>query len=212
MGSEEANMKLEKQEKRGSGLPDWMKPFERIDSSSNFDDFACYPHEETEYFSGLEANKEGIQIKKSNESAVTVATPIARRPDLPQLQKTPPLQSLIKESAFLEACLSAGSSTEGTPVGTPQNSPYVQRKTLSNSEAVKAIGNHANSKRWFYQGLFGNADTPVASAIPHSSSLAVDGKTDTSSLVVDGKTDTSKPFKKFSVSNFDINAISPTSW
>jgi len=85
-----------------------------------------------------------------------------------------------------------------TPSGTPQSSPYSMRKVMENKRLIKTNEKpknelSVNQKRWFYTGFFsdmktGLEDKPIPQ-IPKTQS-----------------------FKNLCVSNFDINAVGPTSW
>jgi len=109
-----------------------------------------------------------------------------------------------RDHSFMESCLSAGnSSAEVTPSGTPQSSPYTLRKVIDGNK-VKIAKSEKNSslsvnpKRWFYTGFFLNPDNvqhkPIINDKPSNQI--------TKNL----------SFKNLSVSNFDINAVGPTSW
>lgn len=112
-----------------------------------------------------------------------------------------------KDNKFLDSCLSAGtSSAEVTPVGTPQSSPYSMRKVMENKKLMptsdKKTTLSANPKRWFYSALFNSEAKP-----------GVDNKMSTvDKLVGSSQIPRNPSFKNLCVSNFDINAVGPTSW
>ena len=105
-----------------------------------------------------------------------------------------------RDHSFVDSCVSAGnSSADVTPSGTPQNSPYSLRKVMENNKMAnnkeKKTTLSANPKGWFFTGLFnsehklGVDDKSISSQIPRNPS-----------------------FRNLMVSNFDINAVGPTSW
>ncbi len=108
-----------------------------------------------------------------------------------------------RDHSFVESCLSAGnSSADVTPSGTPQSSPYSMRRMIdSNNKMVKNEKNSiisANTKRWFNPGFFLTADNvqqkPIVNDKPRD------------------QMPKNASFKNLSISNFDINAVGPTSW
>lgn len=98
---------------------------------------------------------------------------------------------------------SGTSSAEVTPATTPQSSPYTLRKMLDISKTTGSVANNNketavahkkvsnDQKRWFYNGFFGadQENKSVGQSLPKNPS-----------------------FKNLMVSNFDINAVGPTSW
>jgi len=87
-----------------------------------------------------------------------------------------------------EGHLSVSSSCEGTPAGTPQGSPCPQRRGLKDGADAAA-----SSKKWFF---FSESDGNRAKKEAEQRDL------------LRNKAST----MKFKVTNFDINAVGPTSW
>lgn len=117
---------------------------------------------------------------------------------------------------------SATPSAENTPNSTPQGSPYITRK--GNRAAFDESPCSNNPKKWFYTGLFEKSnEMNKAGSLPSALNEKGDGKsvaskcpiTETKAGEKKARKVTSLPspgYKKYTVSNFDLNAVSPTSW
>ncbi|XP_054167107.1 uncharacterized protein LOC128964518 [Oppia nitens] len=168
------------QKNSNNTLNDWFSnPFERVNHSTNFEDYACAPDD--------------------NNYLNTNSTSYVKKATIPSINKEMGSTSLkLTNKAnvwnYLSDPRDHSSSAEVTPSGSPQNSPYSIRKSMEGKKVSKNGTNELslnNSKRWFYSGFF-NTDLKAG--------LEDKPMTKTSS------------FKNLCVSNFDINAVGPTSW
>jgi len=191
-------------------------PFERVNHSTNFEDYACTSDDTKLLFTSdsVANNEKSDKTSTSKQMCETNKEPFSQSINKIS-NKSPKFESSVtpiistyladqRDHSFMESCISAGnSSAEVTPSGTPQNSPYTLRKVIDGNK-VKTAKNDKNSslyvnpKRWFYTGFFLNPDNvqhkPIINDKPSNQI-------------------TKNPsFKNLSVSNFDINAVGPTSW
>lgn len=191
----------------------WMEsPFERVNHSTNFEDYACSSDDTKLLFTSdsMASNVRNIlkPMHETNKESFSQSINKMSNKTKFETSVTPMISSYLseqKDHPLVESCLSAGnSSAEVTPSGTPQSSPYTLRKVIESNNKVKMLANEKNNnslnpKRWFYSGFFLNNDTiaqqkPIVNNKPNNQI--------TKNL----------SFKNLCVSNFDINAVGPTSW
>lgn len=173
--------------KRKGGISDWIKgPFERLNTQTC--DFEKFAMPDDFMVTSLDVPP---KLHTSASSPSLDGSGMAGICGMPALKKRglaiPSAISLNPSLAdtLKEGVLSVSSSCEGTPAGTPQGSPCPQRKVFK--EGTDAA---ASSKKWFF---FSESD---ANRTKKEAELL---KNKASSM-------------KFNVTNFDINAVGPTSW
>jgi len=194
-------------------LSDWTdNPFERVNHSTNFEEYAC-TSDDTKllYASDPIVKNDSTSTPKlthqtnKDQSSHSINKMSNKSSPMFESSVTPIISTYLadqRDHSFVESCLSAGnSSAEVTPSGTPQNSPYSIRKVIDSNNKMKTVKNDKNNaiavnpKRWFYTGFFLNADN-----VQHKP------------IINDKPITKNSSFKNLSVSNFDINAVGPTSW
>jgi len=171
-------------QRKSNTSSDWTtNAFERVNHSTNFEDYAC-TSDETNFLYGNSHTKQPFKTSIPLITGDSVSN---------SLNKS-------KFEAHLWIPVSDTSSAEVTPSGTPQSSPYSIRKAMESKRIAKSSDNQnqknellSNPKRWFYAGFGsdvkqGLSDKPITQ-LPKNPS-----------------------FKNLCVSNFDINAVGPTSW
>lgn len=196
--------------KKNINLNDWTNsPFERVNHSTNFEDYAC-SSEDTHYLytSSEDKSDSKITTPKAIQSTDRDSLPNGSNKISFKVSKFEPTVTPIvskhlseqRNNSFVESCLSAGnSSADVTPSGTPQSSPYTVRKAMETNKMSNNNNNtknilSTNPKRWFYTGFF-NSD--IKTSIPDKPHIPLPKN---------------PSFKNLCVSNFDINAVGPTSW
>jgi hypothetical protein len=191
--------------KNANILSDWMNTsLERVNHWTNFEDYACSSHENKTKmlynYDKTDANSASKQFHDSNKDS-------SSHP-FNQTSNKPLISTYLvdqRDHSFVESCLSAGnSSADVTPSGTPQSSPYSIRKMIDSNNKTKTVKNEKNSiistntKRWFNPGFFLTTDNvqqkPLVNDKPRD------------------QLPKNSSFKNLSISNFDINAVGPTSW
>jgi len=194
-----------KTQQRHGAFPDWMKiPFERMNQSTNFEKYACSPPDSTEMLGGLDPVH--LSYEKFVEPTITVRNPellaTSNRSTLPKMEIPHAKISLPVSSinvhlldSLSDGYMSVGnSSADVTPSGSPNNSPAISRRIITPEDKSPT----ANTKRWFYPGFFNT----LPSSDPANQRSIVDVNKDK----------IKQSLKQFSVTNFDINAVGPTSW
>lgn len=211
---------------RRYGLPSWMRSnIDRLGTSTNFEEYACSPPETDSGFipdldvkmSVSEYSEQPefhISSLKTSRSAPTLCDMerSAQQHELSKALKEATRQSFLANSAALAVphilgCQSASTSTETTPSSTPQSSPFNVRKNLRKDDQTSP----GTGKKWFYPGVLmeqTGENLPVLKENPGVASPVIIKKKDRQNKVVLA----TKNYKKYMVSNFDLNAVSPTSW
>lgn len=183
-----------------TGLSSWMKTnFERLNTATNFETYGSSPPEAESYFT-TRFNKKKLD-KISTEGNKTVLSEHKCITEFPlnihsnQANQISPhlLVPQVSNLMFENLTDDTSSSTDTTPFVTPQSSPMILRRNIiDNSHVVPKDIMACNPKKIFYKNYFSDSDTKQMDKAKKSNKL--------------------KSGKKCNVSNFDINAISPTSW
>ncbi|XP_067125743.1 uncharacterized protein [Centruroides vittatus] len=187
-----------------TGISSWMKTnFERLNTSDNFEAYGSSPPETESYFITRFNKNKLSNIARETSKISTEENKNAMHDHKYDLglnihshqgnQQISPHFLVPKVSNLLHENLTdeTSSSTDTTPFVTPQGSPMMLRRNLidGNSDITKdMLGN--NAKKLFYKSYFSDGDVKRVDKLPNRI----------------------KSKKKCNVSNFEINAISPTSW
>ncbi|XP_054709810.1 uncharacterized protein LOC129219440 [Uloborus diversus] len=213
---------------RKFGLPNWMvNNIERLNFVTDFEQYACSPpetegflSEHSEHYDAHSSSPDGFcpVVEPSEYSENTVAFPaeIKSPVEIKHPQPTSPssishspsqyhsiLDTLKHEELF--------SSPDSTPCATPEPSPAPRRRMSGQQDTVRS-----NPGRWFYLGSYPNQDKSIKGQCLNvqRNKENKDKKVDKSDISM--KREVSFPPKKdglkLMISNFDINAVSPTSW
>jgi len=186
-------------------------PFERMNQSTNFEKYACSPPDSTEMLGGLDLVHLSYGVAEKFVETTSTSTTIVRNQELlatsnrstlpkmeiPHAKLTLPVSSINVHllDSLSDGYLSVGnSSADVTPAGSPNSSPAISRRVINQDDKSPT----ANPKRWFYPGFF--------NTLPSSDS------SNQRSIVDVNKDKIKQSLKQFSVTNFDINAVGPTSW
>lgn len=211
---------------RKFGLPDWMiNNIERLNFVTDFEQYACSPPE-TEGF--LAEYKEGQEMQQSVGHFCPIVEPQAT-PDK-SIQNVVPV-SVMSESqppkflnvtsdspslhqAFLDSLKNEEifSSPDSTPCVTPEPSPLVRRKMSNPTDTVIT-----NPGRWFYLGKVNKLPKKLKDHTSDIKNKENKVKREDRCSVASVKAneailESKKDGIKLMISDFDLNAISPTSW
>jgi len=188
--------------KNANILSDWMNnSLERVNHWTNFEEYACSSHETKLLYNNDKTDDNSVSKPMHDSNKDSISHPFNQTSNKPLISTYLADQ---RDHLFVESCLSAGnSSAEVTPSGTPQSSPYSIRRMIDSNNKMKVVKNEKNSiisvnKRWFYPGFFLTADNVEQKSIVNDKPRDQMPK--------------NASFKNLSISNFDINAVGPTSW
>jgi hypothetical protein len=211
---------------RKFGLPNWMvNNIERLNFVTDFEQYACSPPEAesflTEHMDNCDFHED------SSLPLVLTSEPLDEKPKIPTEQRR---ISISKSSPNLLANTTEQignlsiidnlkhedmyySSPDSTPCATPEPSPAPRRKMSGQHDTVQT-----NPGRWFY---LGNVKKPDQNAKGQSLSVisnkenrvkCIEKSSDIPHKLRDSPLKSKKKGIKLVISNFDINAISPSSW
>lgn len=206
---------------RKHGLSSWMKNnFERLGNASNFEQYGASPPQAGDSFlpDYHKVKHDNVEIKEHFLTTSAMESPIQRSSEEalskrflydPQLSHSidqssttlpvPSLSSLLLESLTDDT----SSSTDTTPFVTPQGSPLIPRRILAESihnSLAKELAAQ-NTRKWLYKGFVAeNNDAKGQASVTKKVKKQI------------GNVSPKSPGIKCKVSNFDINAISPSSW
>ncbi|CAG2105756.1 unnamed protein product, partial [Medioppia subpectinata] len=174
--------------KKKNTLNDWSSnPFERVNHSTNFEDYACTSDETNFLYNNSHHTRDLLKTWSPIQA-------INRDSGLTSSKSAPKLETNVFN--HLTDRRDHNSSAEVTPSGTPQSSPYSMRKVMESNRIVKQNDTKnqlsVNQKRWFNTGFFSDIKNGLEKPIPQMPKT--------------------QSFKNLCVSNFDINAVGPTSW
>lgn len=218
---------------RRYGLSDWM---ERLNTATDFEQYACSPPDTgflSDYAAGMDSPC-GLSAETVTDNATSNPIPIMKEEQKFQLDKLnirPELESPVsppkcrspsspKPLPILDALRCEEiiySSPDTTPCVTPQASPIPRRKISGTLEETV----QSNPRKWFFLGYTKEEDKLrlMKGQCKHPKIIKQsEGLKEKLNEAV-GERIKSKPKVsgdsadfKLELSNFDMNAISPTSW
>lgn len=211
---------------RKFGLPDWMvNNIERLNFVTDFEQYACSPPETEGFLTEFKEGQENFQI---SEAYCPLAEPKSTQDinlknlNLPKVSPEDQSSKLISShnlsptlhNSLLESLKNEEffSSPDSTPCSTPQPSPVVRRKMSNPSDTVIT-----NPGRWFYLGKLSKLQNNLKEYGSDSKNKENRDRTEGQSSL--NKVKPKEPILesknngiKLMISNFDLNAVSPTSW
>lgn len=222
---EESNMENSNRYRK-FGLPNWMvNNIERLNFVTDFEQYACSPpetegflsehpdncdfHDDSEPFCPVVIPNDPVEEKPNlsleiNEGAESKSSSQLLRNSAEPVSPTFAILNSLKHEEFY-------SSPDSTPCATPEPSPAPRRKMSGQQDTV-----HTNPGRWFYLGN-GKKGDPIRGQCLVTSNKEnrrrySDKCNESPVKVRDQSVKPKKDSIKLVISNFDINAISPSSW
>lgn len=201
---------------RKFGLPNWMvNNIERLNFATDFEQYACSPPE-TDGF--LSENIDNCDFHDPPPLVILNDVPDENLKIMTETKSSNLLAKATEQVASLSVVDSVRhedfySSPDSTPCATPEPSPAPRRKMSGQQDTVQT-----NPGRWFY---LGNLKKPDPNAKAQGLNINSNKKNRMKNLDKSSeashklKSSPVKPKKdriKLVISNFDINAVSPTSW
>ncbi|XP_035230977.1 uncharacterized protein LOC118202877 isoform X2 [Stegodyphus dumicola] len=211
---------------RKFGLPSWMvNNIERLNFVTDFEQYACSPPENecflTDHMNNLDipatesycpavepsnlSDTPKIEVENTAATASKEVEIPTSDPYIKTVDHSPTLYHSILNSIKHEEF---HSSPDSTPCATPEPSPAPRRKMSGQKDTVQT-----NPGRWFY---LGNLKKPKQNVKGQTLSVkenkSKEVKKSSDSVLAENDERSKREAVKLVISNFDINAISPTSW
>ncbi|XP_055925542.1 uncharacterized protein LOC129957303 [Argiope bruennichi] len=205
---------------RKFGLPNWMvNNIERLNFATDFEEYASSPPETEGFLSEYMENHDKMEtysdsshsISEHNNVYENSKTTSENMPSSNLIMNalnervSPQCHSLLTNFKHEDLY----SSPDSTPCATPEPSPVIRRK-LSIPQPNDTI--QTNPGRWFYMGKFKKPDKQSILANCNKENQSNTQQERDAVKDQDKFAKPSKPAIQLVISNFDLNAVSPTSW
>uniref|UniRef100_A0A2L2Y672 Uncharacterized protein n=2 Tax=Parasteatoda tepidariorum TaxID=114398 RepID=A0A2L2Y672_PARTP len=209
---------------RKFGLPDWMvNNIERLNFATDFEQYACSPPETEGFLSDLKDSVDLPNVSEPFSPAVDVKdlsklSSIQSEQPVSQLQ--PPTKLIINQAdqlpmlhqALSNLKIEEFSSPDSTPCVTPEPSPVVRRKMSNPGDTVIT-----NPGRWFYMGKVSKPKKLTKEQLLELKNKENKALCEERTSVINAASreailNAKQHGIKLMISNFDLNAVSPTSW